>query len=314
MAPAPKPDSGRAPSLRDKIAVIIVDYNSESWTRRCLESLVALGRRDLAFLVVDNGQSIDGPALESDFGLTTVLNTTDNLGFAGGVNVGLRFALAEQAAWILLLNPDTRAEQDFIEPLLRVLEGNPGLAMVGPTLRRDDAGRELLSAGGHLNLWLARPSNRLDDGLLHHTPYAVVPFLTGCALLIRPDAIRQVGEMEDGYFLYFEDADYAQVMRQRGWQLGYVPDSVLLHRPSSVVGYHSEQYVYYFARNRVWFIRRWGRWYHYASLLMYTLAVKVPGSVVVFGLRDRRPSLVRTFIRGVWAGISAPPPAMGPGR
>jgi GT2 family glycosyltransferase len=312
MAAGTSPESDRGTSLRDRIAVIIVDYNSESWTRRCLESLVALGRGDLAFVVVDNGQSIDAPALEADFVPTTVLRTTDNLGFAGGVNVGLRFALAEQAAWMLLLNPDTRAEHDFIEPLRRVLEGNPGLAMVGPTLRRDDEGRELLTAGGHLNLWLARPSNRLDDGLLHHTPYAVVPFLTGCAMLIRPEAIRQVGEMEEGYFLYFEDADYAQAMRQGGWQLGYVPDSVLLHQPSSVVGYRSGQYVYYYARNRVWFIRRWGRWYHFASLLTFTLLVKLPGSVVVFGLMERRPSLIREFVRGVWAGISSPPPASGP--
>ncbi len=285
------------------IAVVIVDYNSEDLTRRCLKSLVALGRSDLAFIVVDNGGSVDVAGLEADFLDLSVIQPGENLGFAGGCNLGLARGREDEAGYCLLLNPDTLAEQDFIAPLLSVMEVDERIGMACPTLLDDDNVRDVGFGGGGINWWIGRPyairGRRLqgDDGVV------LVAYATGAALLLRLAAVADVGPMDDGYFLYFEDADYAQAFLRAGWKIVYVPEAEILHAASSVTGFQSETYVYYFARNRILFMRRWGRWYHRVVFTLFHALVRLPGAVIVFGVLRGRPRLALAFLRGWLDGM-----------
>ena len=289
--------------MRGKTAVIIVDYNSEALLRRCMTSLAALGREDLVFIVVDNGGSLEADRLLADFPGTTVLRPGENTGFAGGCNLGLGAALDGDAAWCLLLNPDTRAETDFIGPLRDAFEDDARLGMACPTILNDDETRGIWFAGGDIDWWQGRPMNITDGRLRDRGGVQQVPCLTGCAMMLRPGAVREAGLMDDRYFLYFEDSDYTRAFIGAGWRTAYVPRAEVLHKPSSTTGYQSERYVYYFARNRILFMRRRGRWHHRVVFTLFHALVRLPGAIIVFAVLRGRPRLALAFLRGWLDGM-----------
>lgn len=285
------------------IAVVIVDYLCEALTRRAVASMRAAGRDDLRFYVVDNGLSIDAAGLEADHPGLTVIRPEANGGFAAGCNIGLQRALADGAGWCLLLNPDTVAERDFLSPMLAVMAADPSIGMACPTIL-EYADRRIAYGGGAVNWWTGRPhgitGRRLGGGAAH----VEVPFATGAAMLLRASAADAVGPMDEGYFLYFEDADYCQAFLRAGWKIAYVPAAEILHETSSTTGVHSENYVYYFARNRIRFMRRRAAWPRLAGFLLFNTVVRLPGALVVFGLLRRRPRAALAFLRGWVAGMA----------
>ncbi len=122
-------------------------------------------------------------------------------------------------------------------------------------------------------------------------------------MLLRVSAIGQVGFFDERYFLYFEDSDYVQRFLDGDWQVAYVPASQVYHQVSSVVDRESREYVYYFARNRVWFMRRWSAWYHFMVFMGFNLLIKMPGAAIVFGLVQQKPALCMAYWRGTIDGI-----------
>ncbi len=282
------------------IVVVIVDYNSEALTRKCLTSLAALNRSDLEFIVVDNGGSIEEERFRSGFPHVAVLKPGRNLGFAGGCNVGIAAAIDAGASYCLLLNPDTVAEQDFVAPLLAVMESDDGTGMACPTVLDLDMRNAVGYGGGGINWWIGRPYAVKGERLGDPCGSVDVPFVTGAALLIRAAAVADVGPMDEGYFLYFEDADYAQAFLDAGWKIKYVPSAEILHAASSVTGFQSRQYVYYFARNRIRFMNRWGRWHHRLIFVLFNTLVRLPGAMFVFGVLRRQPVLALAYLSG-WA-------------
>jgi GT2 family glycosyltransferase len=286
-----------------KIFTIIVNYHCQDLIQTCIDSLKALNRTDLGYIVIDNSNFPDTDRIEIKYPEAVILRPGSNIGFGGGVKAGMEYVLGIGASYILLLNPDTRSEHDFLNPLLLALKENPTTGIVGPKILKDEPGRAIWSAGGKLNWWLGRPANVLDDRYSTMGKIMPVPFLSGCAMLLRAQAVRQVGLMDDRYFLYFEDADYVQRFLCAGWGVAYVPEAEILHAPSSTTGFQSENYVYYFSRNRIWFMQRWARWYHYLVFMAFNTMVKLPGAIIVFGLMRRRPRLVRAFFRGYIDGL-----------
>ena len=286
------------------IAVVIVDYRSESLTRRALASLVALGRKDLELIVVDNGSSLDAVAMAADFPGLTILRPGVNAGFAAGCNAGLAQAVKDGAAYCLFLNPDTRAESDFIAPLLSAMERDPRLAIASPTILEDDTGRRVTDGGGTVNWWAGSPKGIVGRRLKGPAPVISVPFATGAAMLVRCTAAAETGPMDEGYFLYFEDADFCQAVLRRGWKIGYLPQAELLHATSSVAGRRSPVYLYYFARNRIRFMRRWGRWHHRVVFTLFNSLVRLPAMLVLYGVVRRRPYAALAILRGYIDGIA----------
>lgn len=283
------------------IAVVIVDYRSEDFTRRCLASLTALGRDDLRCIVVDNGGGLDADRMIADFSGLTILRPGENLGFAGGCNIGIARAIADGVDYCLLLNPDTVADHDFLAPMLAVMAGDDRIGMACPT-HLDEEGR-IIYGGATMNWWSGRPRMIPDRRLGGGLPCVEVPFASGAAMLLRVSAIGEVGPMAEDYFLYFEDTDYTQAFLRCGWKVVYVPEAEVRHTGSGVIGFRSTLYVYYMARNRIRFMRQRGRWYHRVVFTIFNTAVRLPGMLVMYGIARRQPALVRTQIRGYIDGM-----------
>lgn len=289
---------------RESVGVVSVNYQAQEQLCRCLASLKehCLGE-ELHFIVVDNSPVSEIDRIRRRHPEIQAICPGRNLGFAGGCNLGIARALNQGLDYVLLLNPDTRTEHDFIRVLLDQLAQDPARAMAGPKILRDNAQRAVWYGGARMNWWLGGPRQEMDHRHDGAGEAQTVPCLSGCAMLITASAIRQVGRMAEGYFLYYEDTDYVQRFLRAGLTVVYCPAAGLLHDVSSTIGLHSPAYVYYFSRNRVWFMRRWARWYHFMVFMLYNTVVKLPGAFLIFALKKRRPALVWAYWKGYWHGI-----------
>lgn len=110
--------------------------------------------------------------------------------------------------------------------------------------------------------------------------------------------LESAGLMDERYFLYFEDADYCEKVKANGWRIVFLPNATLYHAVSSTTGFQSKNYVYYFSRNRLWFLKRWAPRVAYIYYLLFTVLVKLPGAVIIFALLRQKPSLCNAFFKG----------------
>lgn len=233
------------------LAVIIVSYNTRDLLQRAIASLQASvrthGPRHTRIIVVDNA-SHDGSAemVRHTFPDVEVLEPGENLGFARANNLALRHlgfphgdALPE-AVW--LLNPDTETVGDAPAQLLAHLRANPDVAAVGPHLQYGD-GRFQHAAFMFPGLWqiafdlFPLPARLYETRLNGRYPRVWyergqpfdVDMLLGAALMVRREAIQQIGLLDEGYFMYVEELDWCRRMKQAGWRLQLVPTALVIH-------------------------------------------------------------------------------------
>jgi len=285
-----------------KAAIVIVNYNCQALTSICLAGVKAhLVRDGVEVIVVDNSPDDELSQIIAGYPEVVGLRPGRNLGFAGGCNLGIRQALEDGVDYIQLLNPDTEVNEDFLSPMIEAMQREPTLAIAGPKVLYEDG--RVWYGGSRMNWWLGGPVQIFDSSLDSAAPLRLVPMVSGCAMLLRSEAVRLVGEMDEGYFLYYEDADYCMAMAKAGLKIAYLPGPKLTHAASAAAGFQSVNYIYYFSRNRIRFMKRWARWYHFVVYMTYNTLVKLPGSIIIFGLLRREPQLVSAYFKGYWDGL-----------
>jgi GT2 family glycosyltransferase len=221
-------------AIRASVSAIVVTYNALPWIERCLESV-----RGCELIVVDNGSSDGTPALVRERFPEARLFERENRGLGAGWNVGIE---AASGRWLFFLNADAWAVGDGIARLVEVLEREPEAAVVGPRLRYPD-GRLQRSVRGFPTLWrLATeyfflrklaPGTRLLNafyaGGFHHDREYEAEFLMGAALLVRRQAIAEVGGLDERFFLFSEEVDWCFRFRQAGWKVIFTPAAEAVH-------------------------------------------------------------------------------------
>ncbi len=226
------------------LAVVIVNFNTGPHLQRCLESLTSHLERPYEAVVVDNA-STDGSAdCVGQFGdAVRLLTNRTNAGFARAVNRGVRDT---HAPFVLLLNPDAQISPASVALLLYELRAQPACAVISPAVLNEDGsfqgnarGDMTLSTGlfGRTTLlsrWLpdAREARRnvirgaeVPEGVTS----VPVDWVSGACWLIRREAFERAGGFDEGYFLFFEDADLCRRLRQQGYEVRYMPSVRLTH-------------------------------------------------------------------------------------
>jgi len=211
--------------------VVTLNWNLEDDTAACVESVVAAGVPLDRIVVVDNGSRPAAvAALAARCGPAMPLLRNDrNLGFAAGMNVGLRHALAQGARSVLVLNNDTIVAPTMVQTLLDADEqlGRPGI--LGPAIYYfDDPGR-LWKLGDRRHRWLPMP--RPVPLPADMAPLAV-DYVTGCAMLVRREVFETIGLLDERYYMYFEDADFCRRARDAGFAVWCVPRARMWHKVS----------------------------------------------------------------------------------
>jgi N-acetylglucosaminyl-diphospho-decaprenol L-rhamnosyltransferase len=224
---------------RTDVSVVVVTYNALPWVERCLASVA--GHETV---VVDHGSTDGTLELVRDRFPEVRLVEQANLGLGAGWNRGLR---ETSGAYVLVLNADAWAEGDALERLAAFADAHPRAAIVGPRLRNLD-GTLQRSVRGFPTPWrlateylflrkLAPRSQALNAFYaagFDHDSVREADFVMGAVMLVRRAAVDEVGGLDEDFFLFSEETDWAYRFRQAGWQVLFTPDAEFTHVQGAV--------------------------------------------------------------------------------
>jgi len=258
--------------MSPKVFIIILNWNNWSDTLECLESLKNNDYLNEQVVIIDNGS--DQRPIVPEPGIKIIYNK-ENLGFAGGNNVGLKYALEHGADYALLLNNDTIVSRDFLTKLIEAGEKDKKFGLLGLKIYLANREKELGNtsakqeriwfAGGKVN-WLSnkgemRGWGENDKGQYDRPAFQETEYVTGCCLLIKKEVVEKIGLMPEEYFLYYEDTDWSLKARQAGFKCIFVPGARIWHKGSQSSIEGSPSYIYYHVRNGLILAQRYAPWH-----------------------------------------------------
>ncbi|MFA5993514.1 MAG: glycosyltransferase family 2 protein [Parcubacteria group bacterium] len=243
-----------------KVFIVVLNYNGKEVIKKCLTSLFKLDYPNFEVVVVDN-DSTDGSLelAKGCFSRANFIKNAKNLGYATGNNVGIRFALERMADYVLLLNNDTEVENDFLNKLVEVAESEEKIGLLSPVIF-DGKTKEVWFAGGEI-LW-----NRMSSQHKKQVPaqdYYESEFITGCSMLVRASVFREIGLLDEDYFLYWEDADFSLRAKKQGFKNVVVSSSWIYHFEASEKNKKNKIYwlvlsgLIFFKKNTSWHKKYW---------------------------------------------------------
>ena len=253
---------------KPKITAIIVNWNGYKDTLVCLDSLkrVNCNTAQLEVIVVDNGSADESVSvLRKSHPWVEVLETGRNLGFTGGNNFGMKYAMKRRTDFIWMLNNDTYVDEhvlSFADVFADESVGAcgskiyfaPGHEYHLDRYTKSELGHVFWYAGGKVdwdNMYAShRGVDEVDTG--QYDTISETPFITGCSFAIRTSLIENIGMLDDAYYLYLEDFDWSLRVNKAGYKTMYVPTSVLWHINAGSSGKPGNPtHEYYFTRNRL---------------------------------------------------------------
>lgn len=218
----------------DPPGVLCVVVNWQGWrdTIPCVESLLAQDFRLMQVLVVDNASADDSVArIRTAFPSIELLRADANRGFAAAANLGISAALARHADFVWLLNNDIIAPPDTLSKLLHAADA-PSVGIVGSVLRYMHDPQQIQAwGGGSVTRTMGYATHLRSPASLGRNS-----FLTFASVLLRREMLEQIGHLDEGYFMYFEDSDLCFRARAAGWTLAVAADTAVLHKEGGSSG------------------------------------------------------------------------------
>jgi GT2 family glycosyltransferase len=223
--------------------------------------------KPVVFDVVSSSRGRKNPSRNASL---TLIQTGSNLGFAGGNNVGIRYALAcGDCDYVWLLNNDTVVDSESLTAMVQMAEEGTKLGICGSQLRMYDSPHAIQTMGGRRYArWTGRtsPLRALATPQISSTSGAP-DYIEGASMLISRECLEAVGLLEESYFLYYEELDLAARAAQHFFRWGYSSDSIVYHKEGASIGSASVRAKrsalsdFYQTRNRIVFTRRYYPWF-----------------------------------------------------
>lgn len=240
-----------------KVAIILVNYNGYSDTKACVESLqkIKVGKELLySIIVVDNGSSQrDEECIEYLKNNTIFLEVNENMGFSGGNNIGIKYAIEKEYTHVLLLNNDTVVQDDFLDKLMKCVCTTTNMGAAIGKIYYYDEPDTLWYAGGSVdyNIGMVWQHGNGKKDIGQYDKECEVGFVTGCMMLIPIEVIKKIGMLEEDFFLYAEDLEYSLRIHANGFKMYYFPESIIYHKVGASSGREeiSMNTQYYMVRN-----------------------------------------------------------------
>jgi GT2 family glycosyltransferase len=213
------------------------------------------------------------------------IQNEENLGFAGGNNVGARVA---NGKYLLFINNDTEVEPGFLEPLVLKCESDPAIGGVSPKIRFYHSPDTLQYTGfTPINPYTLR-SRGLGHGARDYGQFdkdTMTPYIHGAAMMVPMNVVKKVGMMAENYFLYYEELDWGARIRRCGYHLWYVHNSLVFHKESISTGKMSPLKTYYINRARWLYLRRNVSGFSFLIAVLFQLFVSIPKNGLSFLLK-----------------------------
>lgn len=281
-----------------EVSIITINFNGLKDTCELMETL-PLEDETIEVIVVDNASREDEASqIEQRFPQVKVIQSKENLGFAGGNNLGIK---AAKGKYLFFINNDTVFEGFDVLPLIARLESSEQIGIVCPKIRFS-WGDHAIQYAGYTPLTKVTLRNRSigfgeSDHGQYDTPHPT-PYAHGAAMMVKRKAIEKAGLMPECYFLYYEELDWSLMLRRAGYDIWYEPACTVFHKESQTTGQDSPLRTYYITRNRLLFVKRNN--HHFSRYLSYLyLMVLVAGRDIVKYTLQCRPNLAKATLRGV---------------
>ena len=299
-----------------KIAIVILHYKKRDLTIKCLRSVDNLKHNfSLIKILVDNNSPEPIEGLEEKFKDVILLKNSQNLGFAEGNNVGIRYALKNKTDWVLILNNDTTVAPYLLIQLIKqsslinksgILGSKiyfaPGYEYHKSRYKQSQRGKVFWYAGGVIdwkNVYCShRGVDEVDSG--QYDKVEETDFVSGCAMLVKKEVFEKIGLFDPRYFLYLEDVDFCQRAKKAGFKIIYVPQGKVWHYNASSSEVGGSLHDYFITRNRLLFGIKYAPARTKIALLKESFRLLFNGrSWQKIGVRD---FYLRKFGKGSWKG------------
>ncbi len=291
-----------------KIAIIIINWNTYQLTFNCLKSLEACSYKNKKVFFVDNG-SIDGSGdkIALEFSEINYIKNEKNEGFTGANNKALKVILKQNFDYVLLLNNDTEVNPNFLSLLVVRMESDINLAATQPLILDLPHKKTIWNAGGSFNTFFGLSKTR-SKGVTYKPKRKIQTFtdwISGCCILVKIQAVKEVGLLDNHFFAYFEDVDWSIRMKNQGYKLGVVPKSIIYHHSSASTKENNTSnegnlspYVHYLnVRNHIYLINKHALFFNSIGTKIYQI-LKITFYSIYFILRCRFEKL-----KMVWHGM-----------
>lgn len=281
-------------STLPRVAIVVLNYNGWRDTIDCLRSLQKLEYPSFKVLVVDNDSQNDSVVqILEIFPDTELLQTDRNLGFAGGNNRGIEHLGLQNFDFFWLLNNDTVIAPHALAGLINVAMADPLVGAVGSVLLDMRSPSKVLAWGGG-RLFLNWGHQRLMD-----SPSQNLSYLSGASMLLRSEALDQVGLLDDTYFFLWEDVDLSLRLSSAGWKLNVSDESKVWHKEGGTSEAYSPFRMEQHARGLVILLRK-------HALLPWLSAIPILFYYLLIVVKTRRGELLKSALRGWRAGWRIP--------
>lgn len=258
-----------------KVSIILVNWNQKKDIVECISSIKKSSYSNYDIIVVDNNSTDSSVSLiKKRFPEVKLIETAKNLGFAGANNIGIDHALRIESKYVLLLNSDTITHKKLLTEIVNVMEKTPYAGVLGPMIYFYDSPQEIWFGGGEIDSNTGR-FRHIDEGKENREVVAnkirECDFITGCAMLISSEVLRNIGLLDSAYFMYYEDSDFCVRAHKAGYKIIFVPSAEVWHKKKK--GPLPSYYYFYNARNRLLFVKKFssykGKWFQsYLALKM----------------------------------------------
>ena len=243
-----------------RVCVILLNWNGRKDTLECLSSLQQIDYPHFQTIVVDNG-STDGSvsAIRAAYPEIPLLETGENLGFAGGNNKGIEWALRKTFEWILLLNNDTTVAPDLLTQLIQTSRERPQGKIFGAKIYRYGDPQRIDHCGGFWDPQIAEfiscGADQIDDKFSYEKEEQV-DYVTGCALFMHVSVPKKIGLLEPRFFLYWEETDFCFRAKRAGFEIWTAPKAHVYHKVSSSFTGGKPHMHYFWWRSRLLWVER----------------------------------------------------------
>lgn len=289
-----------------KVSIITVNYNHSHVTDELLASIEAKNTySNIEIIVVDNASKINPvPEWITKYREVKFIRSEVNLGFAGGNNLGINAATGD---YLFLVNNDTEFTFHLLETLVETLDKHPIVGVVSPKICYFDKPNMLQYAGyTPMDYFTARNSCigqfEIDKGQYDNVT-GMTGFAHGAAMMVKREAIDKAGLMAENFFLYYEEMDWADHIKQAGYEVWVNMQALIFHKESISVGKKSALKEYFMNRNRILYIRRNASTFQKLVFYAYFVLVVTPRNILAY-LKNGEFRFINQLIRAIWWNIS----------
>lgn len=282
------------------VSIVTLTWNTTEVTCDFLKSINEhCAYPNLEVIIVDNGSKEDPTAVfNSIYPAAKIILNGKNLGFTGGNNVGIK---AAQGDFLFIVNNDTEFTPGLIEGMLEAFSKYPDAGMVSPKFHYffhkgviEYAGYNTVNVFTGRNAMVGcREEDKGQYDEMKETNYA-----HGGGMMVPRKVIEEVGALPEDFFIYYEEFDWSEQIKRKGYKIYYQPKSLIYHKESMTTGKSSPFKTFYHTKNRILFMRRNVAWPQFMVFLSYFACFTVPKNTAVF-LIKRQGQHLRSFWKGI---------------